>query len=360
MARFLSREEYKARQRQARLDAPARRRWRLVLTVVLVMVAAGIGLRVVLFPGRPLVINTGSVAPGAVAVSPDGSTLYMASFSSGPPCRGLLETFSTQTGQVGWGIQIFDGGPQAMVMAPDGRTLYVVTCSGTVVPVSTATGQQGTPIRTGDASAGTQGLGIAITPDGRTLFVAGKSLIPVSTVTRKPGTPIGAAGTNPVISPDGRTLYLATSAKNRGAVTPVDLATGTSAKPVWLPGSVYDMTVSPDGRTLYVAGPRGIVPVDTATGTAGTLLETRYKNVASMVIIPDGRTLYAATWRNGTVLPISLPTGKPGTPVRVAMNGSTGCPTNLTLSHHTLYVTNAGSACMDQFDGDIAVLPIGG
>jgi hyaluronoglucosaminidase len=360
MAKFLSREEYKAREKQARFYAPVRRRWWLVLTVVLVIVAAGIGIRVVLFPGRPLVFDTGSVAPGPVAVSPDGSTLYMASFSSGPPCGGLLETFSTKTGQAGWGIQIFDGGPQAMVMAPDGRTLYVVTCSGTVVPVSTATGQQGTPIRTGDASAGWQGLGIAITPDGRTLFVAGKSLIPVSTVTGKPGAPIGVAGTNPVISPDGHTLYLATSARNRSAITPVDLATGASQRPVWLPSSVYDMTVSPDSRTLYVAGPRGIVPVDTATSTAGTLLETRYKNVASMVITPDGRTLYAATWRNGTVLPISLHTGKAGTPVRVAMNGVTGCPTNLTLSHHTLYVTNAGPACMNQFEGDIAVLPAGG
>jgi WD40 repeat protein len=245
-----------------------------------------------------------------------------------------------------------------MVITPDGRTLYVVTCSGTVVPVTTATGQQGNPIRTGDVSAGSQGLGIAITPDGRTLFVAGKSLIPVSTVTGKPGAPISVAGSNPVISPDGRTLYLATSSKDRTAVTPVDLATGAAQKPVWLPSNVYDMAASPDGRTLYVAGPRGVVPADTATGTAGTLLETRYKNVTSMVITPDGRTLYAATWRNGIVLPISLPTGKPGTPVRVARNGATGCPTNLTLSHRTLYITNAGSDCMDQFDGDIAVLPI--
>jgi DNA-binding beta-propeller fold protein YncE len=123
------------------------------------------------------------------------------------------------------------------------------------------------------------------------LFIAGKSLVPVSTATGKPGGPIGVAGTSPVVSPDGRTLYVATRIRDRSAVQPVDLATGQACQPVLLPGSVYDMTVSPDGRTLYVAGSRGIVPVDTATGAAGTAIETRYKTVASMVITPDGRTV---------------------------------------------------------------------
>jgi hypothetical protein len=44
----------------------------------------------------------------------------------------------------------------------------------------------GTPIRIGDRPAGWPGPGIAITPDGRTLFAAGTSLIPVSTATGKP------------------------------------------------------------------------------------------------------------------------------------------------------------------------------
>jgi DNA-binding beta-propeller fold protein YncE len=358
--------EHAAQPDQVRRDWPLpRRRWPILTALALMVVAAGIGLRVASLPVRPLVIDTAAVAPGPVAVSPDGSTLYMASFSSLIPvsprsCDGLLETFSTATGHSGWTIEIFDGGPQGMVMAPDGRTLYVLTCSGMVVPVSTATGQQGTPIRTGDKSAGGQGLGIAITPDGRTLFIAGKSLIPISTATGKPGAPISVAGSSPVISPDGRTLYLVTGGKAASTITPVDIASGARQQPVRLPGTVYDMTVAPDSRTLYVAGPWGIVPVTTATGTAGAFVETRYKTVAGMVITPDGRTLYAATWRDGTVLPISLRTGKAGPPVRVTRNGKLGCPTNLTLRHQSLYVTNAGPGCMDQFDGDLAVFPISG
>jgi DNA-binding beta-propeller fold protein YncE len=67
--------------------------------------------------------------------------------------------------------------PQALAVTPDGRTLYVAGPGGfrgdlfvhghTVTPVSIATGAPGTPIRAGD-----QPQAPAMTPDGRTLYVA--------------------------------------------------------------------------------------------------------------------------------------------------------------------------------------------
>jgi len=62
--------------------------------------------------------------------------------------------------------------------------MYVAAANG-VTPVSTATNTPGTPIK-----LGTQPGSIAITPDGKTAYIANLSpatVIPVSTATNTPG-----------------------------------------------------------------------------------------------------------------------------------------------------------------------------
>ncbi len=74
------------------------------------------------------------------------------------------------------------------MFTPDGKTAYVANGEGpigTVVPISTATNTPGKPIRIG------LGLGIAITPDGKTLYAAAQNkVVPISTATNTPGKPI--------------------------------------------------------------------------------------------------------------------------------------------------------------------------
>jgi DNA-binding beta-propeller fold protein YncE len=90
------------------------------------------------------------------------------------------------------------------VFTPDSKTAYVANGDGpigTVVPINTATGQVGQPIRIG------VGLTIAITPDGKTLYAAALSpprigavfvrkavLVPISTAANTPGHPIQHVG----------------------------------------------------------------------------------------------------------------------------------------------------------------------
>src|SRR5215475_1936713 len=79
--------------------------------------------------------------------------------------------------------------PDALAITPDGKTAYVASVSSrTVTPISTATDTPGKPIK---VSIGPEL--IAITPDGKTAYVANlssRSVIPISTATNTPGKPI--------------------------------------------------------------------------------------------------------------------------------------------------------------------------
>jgi YVTN family beta-propeller protein len=95
--------------------------------------------------------------------------------------------------------------PQAIAITPDGKTAYVAnTNSGTVTPITTATNRAGKPIRVAD---GPGTIAIAITRDGRTAYVVSGTagtVTPIATATNTPGKPI-KAGKHPfavVIAPD--------------------------------------------------------------------------------------------------------------------------------------------------------------
>ena len=77
------------------------------------------------------------------------------------------------------------GGPYAIAITPDGKTAYVAN-SGTVTPITTATDTAGTPI-----TAGSDPYAIAITPDGKTAYVANNgsgTVTPITTATDTAGT----------------------------------------------------------------------------------------------------------------------------------------------------------------------------
>jgi hyaluronoglucosaminidase len=81
-----------------------------------------------------------------------------------------------------------------MAVAPNGRTLYVLNSGGdSVTPIRVATNTARAPIPVPH-----QPFTLAVTPDGRTLYVTGGAnlLTPIRTSTNHPGTPI-AVGQGP-------------------------------------------------------------------------------------------------------------------------------------------------------------------
>jgi DNA-binding beta-propeller fold protein YncE len=214
----------------------------------------------------------------------------------------------------------------------------------TVIPINTATNRAGKAIKVGSEPGN-----IAITPNGRTAYVASAGyppeVVPISTATNKPGKAIkvGGGATAIAITPNGKTAYVA---GNTGKVTPISTATNKPGKAIVFgkgaeAGSAY-IAITPNGKTAYVAesGPYGpgntVVPISTATNKPGKAIKVGSWPVA-IAITPNGKTVYVASTGSGptgcvrpancaaapaagsgsaTVTPISTATNKPGKAIK--------------------------------------------
>jgi len=183
-------------------------------------------------------------------------------------------------------------GPGLIVITPDGRTAYVTSDESIVVPIDSATGTPGEPIGVGVDRPGLydQPDGIAITPDGKTVYVANigsGTVTPIDTAMNTPGEPI-EVGVRPraiAITPDGKTAYVVNQSRPqpppwrnyeagkrglpqsvpdfRGTVTPIDIATGTPGEPIDVGNEPLAIAITPDGKTVYAAN-----TYDTSNGPA--------------------------------------------------------------------------------------------
>ncbi len=103
--------------------------------------------------------------PNGLAFSPDGSRLYVATFSG-----GIVDLVSRSTFDVTSSYPV-GGAPQDIALTLDGSNLYVANVAGGVGIWNTATG---TTITTVPMPAAT--FGLAITPDGKQAWVSAPDL----------------------------------------------------------------------------------------------------------------------------------------------------------------------------------------
>jgi DNA-binding beta-propeller fold protein YncE len=278
-------------------------------------------------PAGPAFAGTGSpVNPGPYP------TVYASSVAS--DYGAVLTPINTQTDAAGTPIDIsnvnYEAGTGALTVSPNGSTIYAVlnsattgTCSpGDIVPVSTTTGQAGTPIPIGNIvniNAAPETSAFAITPDGDTGYVANTcdgTVTPINLTTDKAGTPItvGAYPDSIAITPDGSTAYVVDSGTD--TVTPINLSTNTAEPPITVGNPSTNtpeaIAITPNGATAYVATWGGtVVPVDLATGTPGTPITVSddESGLSAIAITPNGATAYADSFFDGTVIPVDLATG---------------------------------------------------
>lgn len=203
----------------------------------------------------------------AVAFSPDGKLAYV---GIDPQAVQVIETATGKA--VGKPIEV-GGHPSAVVFTPNGETAYVAA-GNEIAAISTAL-QQKTLAINGLAEVS----GIAIDPRGLRLYVSRASLGTVTaydTPTNQPvGLPISFAGEPQeiAITPDGKTAYVAVAGAE--AVVPIDLrnASPKAGTPIAMAGSgVGRLVVAPDQSPTAVFTPPSMVAgyASTFDGSAST------------------------------------------------------------------------------------------
>ncbi|MCP4452186.1 MAG: beta-propeller fold lactonase family protein [Planctomycetes bacterium] len=169
-------------------------------------------------PGEGSVIGTTVLPckPAALALSEDGSTLYVA----GGGTTGSITVMETADGQIEGTIPVGHT-PSALVISPDGKTLYVCCQfdrTVQVIEVSTRTCIRTIPVLR-------EPTAMALSPDGLWLLVTH-------------------------LLPDGPANGQYTGAK----ISIIDTRTGKRSKDIALPNgsmSVRDICLSPDGQFAY-------------------------------------------------------------------------------------------------------------
>lgn len=173
--------------------------------------------------GGPSSLLLPTVWPVAVAVSPDGRTVYSAGCKQ--ICTpGFVNVFDVTTQRFGAEIAV-DGNPYRIVLEPDGATAYVANLTGPSVS-----------------------------------FVDLGSNAVIRTV-RVPVQPTGLA-----IAPDGRTLYVAS--QTEGVLTALDTASG-EVRGAMRASQARDVAVTPDGRRVYLSAGEQVLVIDAAALVAG-------------------------------------------------------------------------------------------
>lgn len=149
-------------------------------------------------------------------------------------------------------------GPQAIAVSPDGSSIYVLARLDDAIQVLDA--DTGTVQRTVTNAQMSDPNGMSLSPDGTKLVVTSQNTNRVLIFDTASWNPVITANSfnipfEPTISADGQTAYISNYVRN--AVTPVDIATGTIDTDIAMPGVPGVNLVNASGTTLFTGSGMG-------------------------------------------------------------------------------------------------------
>jgi YVTN family beta-propeller protein len=200
--------------------------------------------------------------PQALALSPDGTRLYVADNLSGGVVRTVTLASRTVASSAAFGPGFV---PVGVAASPDGTRVYVAVRDSQRVAadlIALVDPRSGAALPTTiGLGVGSEPTAIAFTPDGRTAYVANRGAQTVSVIDTLGNAVRATLGgfrspTGIAMTPDGAKVYVANSGDD--TVSVIDVASGTaSAIPIILPGvpssGPAGIAVSPDGSHAYVS-----------------------------------------------------------------------------------------------------------
>ena len=260
-------------------------------------------------------------AADAVAVSPDGSSVYV---TAAPGY--IVHLFAAAGGQLTYdGCVSNDGsgglcadapgtplsGADSVAVSPNGRSVYVVSASSHTLThfFAAAAGQltydgcissdgSGGACATASPDALTDPTSVAVSPDGKSVYVAAAHPGAVShyfaaaggqvtydgcisndgsggACANAPGSPLGSA-TSVAVSPDGSSVYVASPDA---------------------PGTLSTYAVASGGQLTY----SGCISSDGSDGACTDAPGTSLQGVTRVTVSPNGNSVYAGSFSGGTI-----------------------------------------------------------
>ncbi|WP_172388154.1 beta-propeller fold lactonase family protein [Streptomyces sp. MNP-20] len=216
-------------------------------------------------------VTSGLGSPNGLAVSPNGTYLYITDETKNKVVRVSLKDPNDDTPDSSWQVVSGLGSPGGLAVSPHGTYLYITSeSSNTIQRVNLTDPKNDTPDSTWQV---TSGLGyptaLAVSPDGTYLYIANYNNANVQRVnltdpknyTPDSWTVTLASANGLAVSPHGTYLYMA----NQGGdtVQRVSLADPENETPdsTWQVtsglGSPAGLAVSPDGTYLYITNEGG-------------------------------------------------------------------------------------------------------
>jgi len=261
----------------------------MISTGRIVILFAGVLFAVASFGTEASAAPTDYLSPSALVSDSQGKTLYIVEETA-----NQVAVFDVGSGAVKKVVSLPDR-PSGLALSPDGRTLYVTADgpNGTIHVVDIQTGKSASKMRAEHTPNAP-----VVSPDGKTLYVcnrfsgnvavydlASKKVTATIKVAREP---FAAA-----LTPDGKNLFVAHlipgGASDRdyvaAEVSVIDTATKKLEKTIQLPNGsmgLRDVCVSPDGKFAYVTHVLARYQLPT------TQLERGWVNTNALSIIDTG------------------------------------------------------------------------
>ncbi len=248
-------------------------------------------------------------APTRVAVSPDGSVVY----STAQNDEALMLS-NAQTGTTIKSITLDRfATPLAVVASPNGQRVYTGDFGTHSVTVVDALSQSKlTTIALGQSE---YPRGLAISPDSSRLYVADDGSDAIAEIDTTTNTVLGLfpVGDRPfavAVSPDGGRLYTANFGSR--TVSVVDTSSKNVVATIPVGSMVRAVEVSPDGSRVFAAneGDNTVSVIDTKTNTVVETIATGDGPYA-LAMSPDGSRLYVANADAATISVVAFTPSKP-------------------------------------------------